>query len=343
MRLKILFIFLLFHGVCSAQNLIAVRQYKDSADGFMPFYDTDEKQIPVMVSLAANVDTSNYDLFYAIKRQSTNSTLAIYDKEILFTKNNFDVNIPINDTLINSGNYNLVFILTSSTGQLIQEVVSPFQTLRNKNSYYQLEALKNRSLLSSKIAESARNVDLKKTFVNKYDLKRIRANILSLSPVSERTEQSVLNSLVASEELENLQRFFYNFWYARNPQNPEAEWKLYAEKLNYCARNYGYGTYKGYQTDMGRLYLRYGPPNRKLTASSERGTRPYEVWFYSELDQFTNLNILFAQLGSQGNERVLMHSNIPAFFFNPHWAQQLFTDPQEQYNKNSHRVYEFFK
>ena len=175
------------------------------------------------------------------------------------------------------------------------------------------------------------------------DLQRIKLNIDASSVLADKAEQGALDGLTKSDNLEELQRFFYNFWYTRNPQNPEAEWKAYAEKLNYVADKYGYGALKGYQTDKGRLYLRYGPPNREVRASSERGTRPYEIWFYNELDKHTNLNILFVQMSSLANERVLLHSSDPEFYFNPYWASQLFTESTEQYNTNSHRVYDFFK
>lgn len=308
----------------------------------MPFYDTDETKVDLHIKLDASIDTS-YRLFYVIKKKSVLASSAIYGSNIRFTENEFQVSLPINDTLIKSGNYMALVSLLDQENKLVASAETFFQTLRKPNDWAQKENTNTQSLVVSKVAESASHIDLNKTFVAKYDLAKIRSNVRALSPMAEKSEQVTLQGLVESDQLENLQRFFYNFWYTRNPQNPEAEWKLYANKLNYCAKNFAYGTFKGYQTDMGRLYLRFGPPNRRLRATNERGTKPYEVWFYNELDQFTNLNILFAQIGTLGNERVLIHSNVPGFYFNPNWPAQLFTDPQEQMNKNSHRVYEFFK
>lgn len=308
----------------------------------MPFYDTDEDKIMLTVNLDASID-SNYKLFYLIRKQSTVTNTALYGNEIFFNKKNFTLALPINDTLLKSGNYTIVLSLLDTMNALVQAAETSFQTLRAPNTFFQKEKNKNQSLYSSKIAASANDIDIRKTFVAKYDLKKIRTNVRALSPMAEKAEQGALKGIIESEDVEQLQRFFYNFWYTRNPQNPEAEWKLYADKLNYCAKNFAYGTFKGYQTDMGRLYLRFGAPNRRLRATNERGTKPYEVWFYNELDQFTNLNLLFAQIGTLGNERVLIHSNVPGFYFNPNWASQLFVDAQEQNNKNSHRVYEFFK
>ena len=338
------FLLLIFlSGSARAQEYFVVRAVKDSADGFMTFYDVEEKEIPVMFSFSPQIKPSEYKLAFAIQNKNiANRTLDIYGGIIPFEKLNFDYSVPINDTFINSGNYQLTLRLFNSN-MLVEEQSIDFQTLRAPNNYYNPNPTKSRNLISNKVTHSISNIDVSKTFTSRYDLSTIKKNVLALRPIAEQAEKGALETITQDDNLENLQRFFYNFWYSRNPQNPEAEWKAYADKLNYVSRKYGYGTLKGYQTDRGLLFLKFGPPNREIRASSERGTKPYEVWFYNELDKFTNLNILFVQQGSLTNERVLTHSSDPNFFFNPSWAQQLFTDPAEQLNKNSHRVYEFFK
>lgn len=342
MRLKVVLILFLFCNSAQAQEYFIVRAEKDSLDGMMSFYDDDENHIPVMFSFVPEVAPKDLLLYYAFQSKSKgNLTLDIYGDLIPFSKNNFTFNIPINDTFIKSGNYRLVFRLQKDDA-LVQEQDIHFQTLRKPNNYFK-PLRKTQSLVRKKVVHSYTNIDVNKTFVSRYDLKTIKRNVDALTPVAEAAEQGALNGLTLNDNLEELQRFFYNFWYSRNPQNPEAEWKAYADKLNYASRKYGYGALKGYQTDRGQLYLKFGPPNREIRASNERGTKPYEVWFYAELDKFTNLNILFVQLGSLTNERIMTHSSNPSFFFNPYWASQLFTEPSEQFNKNSHRVYEFFE
>ncbi len=321
-----------------------MRASKDSLDGFMPFYDTDETSIPVMISIDPELATENHIIEYAFQNKSLSSSmLDIYNKIISIPTSTFDYKVPINDTLIRSGNYKLVLRLKEKGSQkLLQEKDFHFQTLRAPNTYYS-PIRKKGPLISKRIKESSSNIDLSTTFVNRYDLRRIQQNINALVPIAEIPEQGAMNGIINSTNLDELRRFFYNFWYSRNPENPEAEWKRYAEKLNYCSRKFSYGSFKGYETDMGRIYLRYGPPNRTIKASNERGTKPYEVWFYSELDKHTNLNILFSQIGTLANERNILHSSDPSFYFNPNWASQLFTDPSERFNTNSHRVYDFFE
>lgn len=344
MRLKVLLIFCTLCYSAQAQDYFALRASKDSADGFMPFYDAHENTIDIMLSIDPTLDLKKHFITYAFQNKSNiNSMIDLYTGTINLKSSDFNYSVPINDTFVKSGNYRLILSLkTLKEETVLQERDFHFQTLRAANSFYN-PLVSNGQLISKRVVQSAGNIDISKTFVAKYDLNRIKSNLKTLSALAEKPEQSALNGIIKSDKINECRRFFYNFWYSRNPQNPEAEWKLYAKRLNYCARKFAYGTYKGYETDMGRIYLRFGSPNRMLKASSERGTRPYEIWYYGELDKHTNINILFAQLGTLANERVILHSSDPTFYFNPNWQSQLFIDQQEQLNKNSHRVYEFFK
>lgn len=299
-----------------------------------------------MLSLEPQLQLADYTLSYALQIKSlADNQLDLYGDTIQLLQHNFDAIIPINDTFITSGNYRLVFRLMKRTeNALAEEKEILFQTLRKPNDYYQAGKKRPSLLVTNKVIHSVSNIDVSKTFVARYDeVSVIKRNIYALGPIAEKAEEGALESISKNDHLEELQRFFYNFWYARNPNNPEAAWLAYADKLNYVAKKYAFGALKGYQSDMGILYLKYGPPDQEVKASNERGTRPYEIWFYRELDKFTNLNILFAQITSQPNERVILHSTSPDFFFNPGWESQLFTDPSEINNRNSHRVYDFFK
>jgi GWxTD domain-containing protein len=343
-RVKLLSVLLILNFTIQAQNHFIVQASKDSLDGFMPFYDSDEKVIPVMISMDTSLKKENHIFEYAFQQKSeTKDMLDIYNAKLNIPTTTFDYAIPINDTFINSGNYTLIFRLKEkSTQKLLQERSFNFQTLRAPNKFYN-PSKSISQLITKRVEKADQQIDLSTTFVNKYDLHRIQQNINALVPIAEVAEQGGMNAISKNSNLDELRRFFYNFWYSRNPQNPEAEWKSYADKLNYCARKFAFGAFKGHQTDMGRIYLRFGPPNRMIKASNERGTRPYEIWFYTELDKHTNINILFGQMSGMANERVIIHSSDPAFYFNPNWPNILFTDPQERLNTNSHRVYDFFK
>jgi GWxTD domain-containing protein len=327
-----------------AQNYFILRASKDSLDGHMTFYDTQEKTIGVLLTIDPSLEIANHIFEYGLQPKSkSKSDQDLYNKIINIPYETFEYAVPINDTFIKSGNYSLIFRLKTKENQkLLQEKKINFQTLRNPNTFYQHRS-RNNLLISQRVKSKSTEVDISKTFVNKYDAERLQKNIFALAPIADKAEQGALAGVVKSKKVNELRQYFYNFWQSRNPEDPKAAWIEYAEKLNYCSRKYAYGAFKGYQTDMGRMFLRFGAPNRIVKATNERGARSYEIWFYTEMDQFTNISILFSQIGTMANERVMLHSDEPSFYYNPNWASQLFLDPQERFNTTSHRVYDFFK
>jgi len=340
-------IILLFAALaCSAQtsDYFIMRASKDSLDGYMTFYDTQEKNINVLLSIDPSLSIANHIFEYGFQPKGKLTTdQDLYNQIINIPSETFEYAVPINDTFIKSGNYTLLFRLKTKENQkLLQEKKINFQTLRKPNTYYQHQAKKN-LLITQRVKSKKIQIDISKTFVNKYDADRLKKNIFALAPIAEKAELGALSGITKSNKVNELRQYFYNFWQNRNPEDPKAAWLEYAEKLNYCSRKYAYGAFKGYQTDMGRIFLRFGAPNRIVKATNERGARSYEIWFYTEMDQFTNISILFSQIGTMANERVMLHSDEPSFYFNPNWASQLFIDPQERFNTTSHRVYDFFK
>jgi GWxTD domain-containing protein len=42
----------------------------------------------------------------------------------------------------------------------------------------------------------------------------------------------------------------------------------------------------GWETDRGRIYIKYGPPKEVHHQMAEQGSPPYEIWFYPDLDLY---------------------------------------------------------
>ncbi len=344
MKIKVLLILFLFTSLLSfgqkSKKVFTAKVIKDLPQGSLPFYDTDESFVDVLVSFKKDIDTSKHKLVYGMQEKSNlpNKPDIYFGLLSSFPYPQAQVRIPINDTFLRSGNYSINFRLYNIDEQLISEEKVVFQTLRKKNNFFKTQELAQDSLYDNPL-----NIDISKTFVAKYDFERLRKNILALNPICNKTQAGAMQQLMRDQNIEYLQRFFFNFWKEKNPLHPEEEWKAYAEKLNYVAKKYGSGAYPGYKTDRGRVYLQYGPPNRSINASNERGTRPYEVWFYSNISNYTNVSILFVQVSARANDRVILHASNPNFYNNPNWQQQLFTDPDEIGNMVGHKLYDFFK
>ena len=66
---------------------------------------------------------------------------------------------------------------------------------------------------------------------------------------------------------------------------------------------------KGYQSDRGRVYLQYGPPNAVAESYHEPNAYPYEIWHYYELKGQRNKKFVFYCRELATNDFELIHSD----------------------------------
>ncbi|MFQ5334844.1 MAG: GWxTD domain-containing protein, partial [Flavobacteriales bacterium] len=105
------------------------------------------------------------------------------------------------------------------------------------------------------------------------------------------------------------QKFFYSFWKMRNPADPEGQWLKYKRKLKEVNRFYKTQIKSGYETDRGRIYLRYGPPNTIVSREHEPSSYPYEIWhYYNTNDGQSNVKFVFYDPDLTTNDYQLLHS-----------------------------------
>lgn len=238
---------------------------------------------------------------------------------------------------IPSGNYDLIVSLMNDSSRVLHQRKHDFQVL----SRY-VERDETPPAVSDR--ETPEFVDIEKTFVGKYKLANLQRNISALSPIARGGESKVIRDAETQPDLPVLKRFFYNFWYERNPSSPEQAWNDYAEKLNKVSKLYGNTGVPGYTTDRGRIYLSYGEPTHIEKALNEKGALPYEVWFYQRAENGRgNAKFLFYQPGLLGNQMFLLHSTENDEIINPQWKNYLLSDPSNSDNKLMHRVFEYFK
>ncbi|HMN33215.1 MAG TPA: GWxTD domain-containing protein [Chitinophagaceae bacterium] len=309
-----------------------------------PFFDMDKKWIYYEIKLTENKSERENDFcFLEIKKKSNiqYKLKPLYQKKIdmsEFKQATFIDSVSVDQAQLMSGTYEFLVYWMADSSRVLHLKKAEFQLMSDvkeksdDESYYHLN-----------IQEKGTEIDFSKTFVSKYTMEQLKRNILALKPISVGVEEKVLLGIVDVNDLKFLQQFFYNFWYNRNASAPEEEWKKYALKLNEVAKLYGTASSPGHQTDRGRIYLKYGEPDKKERMPNEKDAYPYEIWFYRTLENKSNVSFLFYQPGTVGTPYYLLHSNFEQEVINPYWAQELFLEPDNPDNKLMHRVYEFFK
>lgn len=187
-------------------------------------------------------------------------------------------------------------------------------------------------------------------FVNGISEKDIDEYLYCLLPIATETQKGFLNHGVKKAGLEEKKIFLFNFWRMINADNPAAEWKYYMDNVDYVNKKYSTKIKKGYQTDMGRIYLVYGKPDHivdekfKTTGGIKRRTlsdklanpdaedasadgvayQPYQIWKYSKTP-YGEMNKSFVFYAKQNNlmEYFLLHSNAKGELFDMYWENKL--------------------
>ncbi|HAW72491.1 MAG TPA: hypothetical protein DCX00_01570 [Flavobacteriales bacterium] len=79
----------------------------------------------------------------------------------------------------------------------------------------------------------------------------------------------------------------------------------------------------GAMTDMGYVYLRYGPPNTVVKRHNGTDYYPYEIWHYHRAASFTNKRFLFFSPHMVAECFVLLHSDMLGEVQNNDWLHVL--------------------
>lgn len=169
------------------------------------------------------------------------------------------------------------------------------------------------------------SVNVNNTFASKItQIDTLKNCLLCLAPISTEAERNFAYSLITSGDVNYMQKYLYNFWYNRNNLNPTLEWEKYYNEVRKVNAAYKTPTKKGFQTDRGRVYLKYGPPNLITESYNEPGAYPYEIWQYYTLDDQRNKRFVFYSKDMVTNDFVLIHSDAIGELSNYRWQLDIY-------------------
>lgn len=207
-----------------------------------------------------------------------------------------------------TGNYNIVIQIKDKNNTIIAEKKQRFQRLNLRESV-QIKDLNKQNFVN--------------TFANEIPADSLTAYIKCLSPIASDLERSTINNQV--EELtEKMKReFMYQFWKNQTPEAPHRGWLRYLNRVKYVERQFSDRSSKGYETDRGRIYLKYGMPNSINDQPNSNHSYPYQVWHFYKAGKFNNKTCIFYSPNMIGNEYILLHSDIPGENKDPNWQRTL--------------------
>jgi len=232
-----------------------------------------------------------------------------------------DVNILLNTIDINqlpSGNYYLVLETRDRNNELLSSAKKYFQRY-NPNMQFNLTSL----LVLDPRNSFAGQINSRDTLAQYIDY---------LYPISTDMEKDFAKQFIKEANLEELQKYFLNFWTERNPANPEGNWLEYKLLVDQANNDFRAIRIQGYRTDRGRVYLQYGPPNVITPSLNEPSAFPYEIWHYYELQGQRDKKFVFYTKDLATNDFQLIHSNAVGEITNNRWQTIIYSRTWDPYS-----------
>jgi len=167
-------------------------------------------------------------------------------------------------------------------------------------------------------------VDISSTFAEKItDRDSLRFHIASLLPLANQLEHQYIKNIVKGGEVDKMQKFLFNFWKNQNPDYPDADWKIYKNEVQRVEASFGTKIKHGFETDQGRIWLRYGAPDNAEVSDHEPTAYPYIIWNFYRVENQSNRRFIFYNPNLVGTEYYLLHSDVKGEVYNPEWEMDL--------------------
>ncbi len=206
-----------------------------------------------------------------------------------------------------SGNYYLVVEARNRENELITSKKIFFQRINPRikvdmNEIYSIDP-------SDSFVSAINNIDTLKKFISWID------------PISTEFEKTFANALLINDTvIENLQKYFLNFWVNRNQLNPLDAWSRYKAVVLQVNKGFSAVNIPGFYTDRGRIFLKYGAPDVISQNYSEPFSYPYEIWHYYVLpDNQKDIKFVFYTHDIATDDFQLIHSNAIGELANYNW------------------------
>lgn len=248
---------------------------------------------------------------YYIESFETNKVITGYHRSKVATGTGV---LPImkdfNITQLPSGNYLLVVDIRDQNNEIV-----------NRNQLFFQRSNPNIQFDTDDLAA----VSTTGTFVDEIDKPdTLRKYIHYLMPVASELDRIFITKQMQDADLETLRQYFLNFWMGRDNVYPEAAWNHYHQQVKKINAIYSTPNRKGYETDRGRVFLKYGPPNIVSESYNEPSAYPYEIWQYYTLgENQRNRKFVFYTIDIVTNDFQLVHSDAIGETANYRWQVEL--------------------
>lgn len=159
-------------------------------------------------------------------------------------------------------------------------------------------------------------------FLGNASSQQLGYHINTLRYISTDAERSFVSHLTDATQQKG---YILGFWQKRVSGNKTVEqlYRAHNNAIEYANKQFKANMLEGWETDRGRVLLKYGIPNNVERFPSETGLVPYEVWRYDHLKAQNSVVFVFADLDLGTGSYTLIHSNKYGEQANPLWRKEL--------------------
>ena len=157
---------------------------------------------------------------------------------------------------------------------------------------------------------------------NEYSEEQLDYYIKTLIHISTEGEIRFSKAL---ETFDDKRNYLYTFWKKRLTPDKEVKWlwKGHLAALDYVNEQFKSVLRAGWQTERGRVFLKYGIPNDVERFPREADQLPHEIWKYDNLGAQNRIIFVFLDDDLATDEYPLIHSNKYGEIQNFGWESML--------------------
>ncbi|MFK7809194.1 MAG: GWxTD domain-containing protein [Saprospiraceae bacterium] len=228
---------------------------------------------------------------------------------------------PVNVILINkdiskleSGRYRLLVEVMNREGTVLSSRETQFD---RSNPYRDTEMLLDKPI--------------EEVFVAKLDSAELRYSLKAIAANVDKSSVASLNAVLSKGDVESQRHFLYGFW-ARISTDPQKAYEGYMEVARAVDNTYKSGFGHGFESERGRVFMKYGKPSDIITVENEPSAPPYEIWFYEQVPTSppqSDVRFLFYNPSLAAGNYQLLHSTCRGEQQNPQWEVELYRDDNQ--------------
>jgi GWxTD domain-containing protein len=167
------------------------------------------------------------------------------------------------------------------------------------------------------------NIVLDPAFQNTITEDSVFYYLESLIPIAKPAEIKNIISTYKTKDKQKSRKHIQAFWVQTSGKDSYNAWVKYKIQVQQGERMYHTNYQQGFETDRGRVYLKYGAPNNIVSKETSPSEYPYEIWTYNKIGKFSNRRFVFYNPDLVNNAYRLLHSDMLGELKNPAWQQTL--------------------